>query len=103
MTDAASFWVCDGDAPDGTWSASIYDPNGDLLDLVSGTANAIQISFSRPTGDIHRMVFSPSPDAEAMDDLAFGPIVPVPEPTTMLLIGTGALGFFGYVRRQRRK
>ncbi len=39
-------------------------------------------------------------DVVVMDVIGYDP---VPEPATMLLISTGALGLFGYIRRQRMK
>jgi hypothetical protein len=94
-----SFFLTDGDGGAiGLWTASIYDIDGNLLDVLASTAGGnAAVSFSRSTRDIHRVVFSPSSEIEGIDTLRFGS---VPEPSSILLVGASLAGI-GWQRQKR--
>lgn len=48
-------------------------------------------------------VLSPKPDFFVMDDVTFGTTAVVPEPASMVLLGTGLLGVFGATRRRKNR
>ncbi len=69
----------------------------------------IFVGFSRSTADIVELQIGPSPtsgDAFAIDDLRFGGGgggAAVPEPATILLLGSGLLGMGVYARRRFKR
>ena len=88
-----------------------FSPNGVLLggaaDFYNGsTGLPYPITFFAPDGEtIARVIYNGglNPAAAAsIDSLIFGPapVPPVPEPSTMLLIGSGLIGLAGYGRKK---
>lgn len=72
------------------WTAAIYSVDGRLLDSRTDRALTALVTFSRPTADIARLVFTPSRDYEAIDTLMFS-TPQVPEPSMLgLAAGGGA-------------
>jgi hypothetical protein len=91
-----------------------YDSNGTALEVydiwaggVISTPNGINEGvfrgISRPTADIY--AFNINGYRPVIDDLTFGysGAAPVPEPTTILLLGMGCVVLGGYHRRKLKK
>jgi hypothetical protein len=90
------------DSAGGPETINAYGIGLNLLEsLVVPSASNIYVGFNRPTADIK--FFSISGDFFAVDDLQHdaGSLTPVPEPATLLLVGTTLAG--GMVRYQRRR
>lgn len=80
------------------WIFNIYNSSDQLLESRQGTTDML-LNFLQP--DIGRFVLFGSGGGEMIDNVAFTPD-PVPEPATVIMIGTGlALGLRAARRRQR--
>lgn len=93
VVDYAEFYVVDSDiGVGGTWRAMIYDLASNLLDALQGDSNATTlVSFTHP--NIHRFVFSPSPDYEGIDTLSWGRgSRDIPEPATIVMLALAGAG-----------
>ncbi len=88
-----------------------YDALGALIGSVSEIANTDGAFFgtsdpiSISAADIKSVKFIGSPNFYIVDDLSFTPAsgVPIPEPSSLLLVALGLLGVSGMVMRHRRK
>lgn len=92
-TSFVSFFVADDPAADtGTYTAEIFNSGGTSLGLIAQTEATGTLSFTRPTADIYRLVFTPSDEFESLDTLRFnaltagGGVVVAPEPGTAVLL-----------------
>lgn len=103
-TDFVSFVVTDSQSGTGElFSAAAYDISGVLLQTFTGASNDEPLLSFNVMG-IHRVEFSESGDLEGIDDLTFETprAGAVPEPATMLLLGTGLAGVVTKVRRRSK-
>ena len=80
-----------------TGASVLANPSGDQG--LNGTRYVNIISDAAGT-DFNRIVLTSSQFAFEVDNLAFSPTVPVPEPASIALLGMGLLGL-GMVRRRR--
>ncbi len=82
----------------GSATAKIYDANYNLLESFTPSF-PVYFGFERPDFEIKRFVIYL--DGCAIDDLQFNS--PIPEPASMLLLGSGLLGLTTFWRARRRK
>jgi len=84
------------------FSASAYDFGGALLTTITGGADFTQL-FDFSGFEVNSVTISG--DFYAIDDVTFGELTsaaPVPEPSTILLLGSGLLGLAWYGRKRKK-
>ena len=105
--------------PGTTGSASGKDfevESGQLSDITATYYGAVALTGSDPVGDLYRYLKIDFASAFASGEMVFtqdtdnillagdiNPVNPVPEPATMLLLGSGLIGLVGLGRRKLRK
>ena len=107
-----SFVVADIDEEEGI-IATIYDINNNMLgsqtllagDPLAGNNIGTLISFNET--NISRLLITPMPSSDGgigwgVDNISYETMQPIPEPTTMLLLGTGLAGVAGAARRKKK-
>jgi len=72
------------------WAVEAYDLAGNPAGSIARTSGPGFVTFAYDHADIHRVVYSPLANGQAMDTLTFDTVVP--EPVTVLLL-TGAIFF----------
>jgi hypothetical protein len=85
-----SFVVSASDTLPPGYAGGVFPPPGTCAG--PGTCPGVYVGFSRPSADILTFQIGPSAaasDAFSVDDLRAGPAAPVPEPTSLLLLGSG--------------
>jgi len=92
FTDLVSWNVTGSVHGQDPWEAMIFGTNG-LLDAIAGFSDQLVV-FSRPGNDVLGLFMSMGTAMQGMDNLSFnapqGPSSATPEPSTVLLIATGA-------------
>jgi hypothetical protein len=74
----------------GTLTMQAYNPQGVLLGTVSAIdSGGTTLSLTIP--NIHRIRLTETISNVAWDDLTFNPLVPVPEPSSVILLALGSL------------
>lgn len=86
----------------GSGFVRVQDASQNVLADLTNPAKGIY-TFDLYYADIKYITFSPGADSggAAIDNLRFG--APVPEPSTLLLLGSGLAGLVGYGRRRLKK
>jgi hypothetical protein len=104
----ASVRVADVQTGSGSsWLVQFFDIDLNMIHQETGTSNdEVDVSFSDEGPSIHRIVFFPSVESEAIDTISFSALVtppPVPEPGTFASLALGTLGLWARLGRRSRR
>lgn len=94
LVSEAGVWVQNGDLPS---TVSFYDRNNSLIRSLTTSGNDAFVGLIYDDGISAIRV--EDPDFNMVDDLQFGPVTPIPEPSTCALMLFGAISWF-ILRRQ---
>lgn len=96
QTLVTGYYTSDFDA-----TLTAYDSLGNLVETVDLSSNYGSNSLFTVSGtDITTIDLNGSPDFLTIDDVTFSQSAATPEPSSLVLLGTGIAGFAGVVRRR---
>jgi hypothetical protein len=87
----------DGSDRRGLWSGSDPDPNNNLIPAGA----VLDVGFMEPNGTAYLIDTLNNQFYVALDEGPSPNQTPVPEPSSLVLLGTGAISLFGAIRKKR--